>query len=167
MRFSLSLGFDLSRALTSAWLRPLDIIAHGFLQTLPPVGFGVLGLVHLLERKPQPPPLRVNADDPQRQHLPFFDGLAGVVDAAIGQFRNVNQPFDLIVVLDPRERAELGQLGDGAFDELPHLVASLNPAPRVLFQALERQPDALAVVVHIEDFDLDLLADLEDLHAGA
>ena len=73
----------------------------------------------------------VNADDPQRQHLPFLDDFFGVIDAAIGQFRDVDQPFDLVVVLDPRERAELGQLGDRAFDELADLVAILNQAPRV------------------------------------
>src|SRR6202007_3271761 len=78
-----------------------------------------------------------------------------------GQFGDVDQALDAL--LDPDERAERHQLGDPARDDLADLVRAGELLPRVFLGGLQRQRDALAVHVHVEDLDGDLLADLDDL----
>ena len=55
------------------------------------------------------------------------------------------------------------QLGDLAGHDLADLVGAGELTPRVFLRRLERQRDALAVQVDVEDLDGDLLADLDDL----
>ena len=55
------------------------------------------------------------------------------------------------------------QLGDLARDDLADGVGAGEELPRVFLSRLQRQGDALAVHVHVEDLDGDLLADLDDL----
>src|SRR6185437_14771551 len=66
-------------------------------------------------------------------------------------------------LLDADERAERHQLGDLARHDLADRVGAGVQAPRVFLGRLERQRDALAVEVDVEDLDGDLLADLDDL----
>ncbi len=54
------------------------------------------------------------------------------------------------------------QLGDPAVDELAHPMVAGELLPRVLLGGLEREADALAVEVDLEDLHLDLVADLHD-----
>src|ERR1700743_894115 len=48
-------------------------------------------------------------------------------------------------------------------DARPDLVGPRELLPRVSLRGLQRQRDALAVHVHVQDLDRDLLADLDDL----
>jgi len=105
-----------------------------------PIRFGVLGLVNALERKAQAALVRVNADDAQRYLQAFFDDFFRVIDASIRKLGNVNQALDLVIALDARECAELGKLGDRAFDELADLVAVLNGAPGSASRRLSERP---------------------------
>jgi hypothetical protein len=73
----------------------------------------------------------------------------------------VDQPLD--AVLDARERAEVGELGDLAADELADLVLVADLAPRLGLGPLEREGDLALLRVDPEDEDLDLLADPQDL----
>ena len=55
------------------------------------------------------------------------------------------------------------QLGDLAGHDLADLVGAGELLPRVFLGRLQRQGDALAVHVDVQDLDRDLLADLDDL----
>ncbi len=79
----------------------------------------------------------------------------------VGQLGDVHQALDAL--LDANERAEGHQLGDAPRDDLPDLVDPGKLLPRVLLGGLQRQRDTLAVHVHVQDLDRDLLADLDDL----
>src|SRR5699024_7443891 len=74
---------------------------------------------------------------------------------------DVHETLD--AVLDAHERAERHQLGDLARDDLADRVGAGEQLPRILLGRLQRQGDALAVHVHVEDLDGDLLAHLDDL----
>ena len=80
---------------------------------------------------------------------------------ALGQLGDVHQALD--AVLDAHERTERNELGDLARDDLADGVGAGEVLPRVLLRRLQRQGDALAVHVDVEDLDGDLLADLDDL----
>src|SRR5690606_38789078 len=73
----------------------------------------------------------------------------------------VHQALD--AVLDADERTERHELGDLAGHNLADGVRAGEGLPRVLLRRLEREGDALAVHVDVEDLDRDLLADLDDL----
>ena len=80
---------------------------------------------------------------------------------ALGQLGDVHQALDAL--LDTHERAERNQLGDLARHDLADLVQAGEGLPRILLGGLQRQRDALAVHLHREHLDGDLLADLDDL----
>ena len=92
---------------------------------------------------------------------PTCDDLLRDLDVAVGQLGDVHQALDAL--LDPDERAERDELGDPARHDLADLVGPRELLPRVFLGGLQRQRDALAVHVHVEDLDGDLLADLDDL----
>ena len=92
---------------------------------------------------------------------PTCDDLLGDLHVAVGQLGDVHQALDAL--LDPDERAERHQLGDPAGHDLADLVGPGELLPRVFLGGLQRQRDALAVHVHVQDLDGDLLADLDDL----
>ena len=77
----------------------------------------------------------------------------------VGQFGDVHQALDAL--LDPDERAERDKLGDPAGHDLPDLVGPGELLPRVFLGGLQRQRDALAVHVHVQHLDGDLLAHLD------
>src|SRR5207245_2587139 len=89
-----------------------------------------------------------------------YDLLCGV-DVTVGELRDVHEPLD--AVGDAHERAERDELGDLTLDDLTRLVQPRELAPRIFLRLLERQRDALALEVDVEDLDLDLLPDLNDL----
>jgi len=77
------------------------------------------------------------------------------------QLGDVHEALDAI--LDAHERTEGDELGDLAGNDLPDGVRTGEGLPRVLLGGLQGQRDPLAVHVHLEDLDGDLLADLDDL----
>ena len=80
---------------------------------------------------------------------------------ALGQLGDVDQALDALV--DADERTERDQLGDLAGHDLADRVGPGEVLPRVFLGGLERQRDALAVHVDVENLDGDLLADLDNL----
>ena len=103
----------------------------------------------------------VDVDDLDPHLLADRHDLLRRLDVRLGQLGDVHQALDPFA--DPHERPERHELGDQAGDDLAGLVLALELAPRVLLGRLQRQRDALAVEVDVEDLDLHLLADLHDL----
>src|SRR5580700_1620021 len=118
-------------------------------------------LVGLLEREADAAPVQVDVDDLDEDLVADLHDLLRDLDVAIGQLRDVDQALDAL--LDPDERAERHQLRDPAGDDLTDLVRAGELLPRVFLRRLQRQRDALAVHVDVENLDRDLLADLDDL----
>ena len=118
-------------------------------------------LVGLLERQRDAAALEVDVDDLDEDLVADLHDLLGDLDVALGQLGDVHQALDALV--DADERAERDELGDLARDDLTDLVGAGELTPRVFLRRLQRQRDALAVQVDVEDLDGDLLAHLDDL----
>src|SRR5690606_24093389 len=84
--------------------------------------------------------------------------LAGGVPAEVGP---VDQAVDAAVQAD--EDAEVGDRLDLALDLVALLVDRGEGLPRVAGDLLDAQRDAATLLVHVQDHDLDLVADLHDL----
>src|SRR5690606_15492679 len=121
----------------------------------------VAGLDGLLQRQRDAAADVVDVDDLDGDDVTDLEHLLGTVDVGLGQLGDVDEALDALLEL--HEGTERHQLGDGALDELAHVVLAGELAPRVLLRPLERQADPLAVHLDVEDLDLDLLADLDDL----
>ena len=106
-------------------------------------------------------PVAVDADDAQQVILAFAQHFARVADARPRNLRGVQQPFD--ARLDLHEGAIIDDADDASFDKLADLVALFHRAPRVGQQLFPAEADALALAVHLENVDLDLLAHAYDL----
>ncbi len=79
----------------------------------------------------------------------------------LGELGDVYEALD--AGRDTDERTEGHKLRDLTLDDLAGLVLALELLPRVFLGGLQRQRDALPLKVHVEDLDLDLLADLDYL----
>ncbi len=88
-----------------------------------------------------------------------------MLDAAVGELGNVDQPFDLVAIFHRQagEGAELRQLGDLPLHELALAQLARQLLPRVRLELAHRQADAPALGVDRQHFDLHFLADLEHL----
>src|SRR5690606_5655484 len=84
--------------------------------------------------------------------------LAGGVPADVGQ---VDQAVDSTLQAD--EHAEVGDRLDLAGDLVALLVDRGEGLPRVAGDLLDAQRDAAALLVHVQDHDLDLVANLDHL----
>src|SRR5215470_11805550 len=124
-------------------------------------GLADRALVGLLERQADPPPVQVDVDDLDEDLVADLHDLLGDLHVAVGQLGDVDQALDAL--LDPDERAERHQLGDPAGNDLADLVCPGELLPRVFLGGLQRQRDTLAVQVHIQHLDGDLLAHLDYL----
>src|SRR5680860_1287510 len=118
-------------------------------------------LVGLLERQRDAATLQVDVDHLHEDLVVDADDLLGHLDVTDGELGDVHQSLDAL--LDPHERAERDELGDLARPDLADRVGPRELLPRVLLGRLQRQGDALAVHVDVQDLDRDLLADLDDL----
>ena len=109
--------------------------------------------------------LAVVGIDPQDLDLDRLANLDlgfGVVDLVLGEFRDVQQPFE--VVLELHEDTEVGDLRDRPGDNRTGLVATGDVGfPRVLLQLLHAQGNPLAVLVDREDLAADLVPLLQHL----
>src|SRR4051812_44357385 len=118
-------------------------------------------VVGLLQRQRDAATLEVDVDDLDEDVVTDVDDLLRQLHVALGQLGDVDQALDAVV--DAHERAERDELGDLARDDLTDRVGPGEVLPRVLLRRLQRQGDALAVHVDVQDLDRDLLADLDDL----
>ena len=103
-------------------------------------------------------PLGVERDDLELERLALVDDVTRVGDALVGQLADVDQALE--AVADAHERAEVDELGDRAVDDVADLEVRDRGVPRVGLQAADRQADATALVVDVDDLGLDLLADV-------
>ena len=79
----------------------------------------------------------------------------------VGQLRNVQQPFQ--AVFEAHEDAEVGDLGDRAFNDLAKFVLAGNVAgPGVFGELLQTQGDAAAALVDRKHTAFDLLILLDE-----
>src|SRR4051812_3718316 len=101
--------------------------------------------------------LGLERDHLQLEPLALMDDVAGVSDALVRQLADVDQAFE--PVADAHERTKVDDLGDRAVDDVADLEVRHRGVPRVGLQAPDRQADAAALVVDVDDFGLDLLAD--------
>src|SRR6185436_12229054 len=115
----------------------------------------------LLQAQRDAAALQVDVDDLDHRVVADLDDLLRDLHVALGQLGDVHQALDAL--LDADERTERHQLGDLAGHDLADRVRPGVEAPRVFLRRLERQGDALAVEVDVENLDGDLLADLDDL----
>ncbi len=117
-------------------------------------------LGRLLDRQADAAALQVEVDDLHPELLAGGDDLLGQVDVVGRHLGDVDQALD--AVADLHEGAERHELGDPAVHEFAHAVVRGELLPRILLGGLQREADALAVEVDLEDLDLDLVADLHD-----
>src|SRR3954471_21017471 len=74
------------------------------------------------------------------------------------ELADVDQALE--AVPDAHERTEVDELRDRAVDDVADLEVRHRGMPRVGLEATDRQADATALVVDVDDLGLDLLADL-------
>ena len=124
-------------------------------------GVGVNTLISLLEGQRDAAAVHVDVDDLHEQFFANRDNLVCQIHVAHSQLGDVNQTLDAVFHAD--ERTEGNKLGDLAGNDLADGVGPGEGLPRVLLSRLERQGDALAVEVDVQDLDRDLVANLDDL----
>ncbi len=80
---------------------------------------------------------------------------------ALGHLGDVHQTLDSVAQL--HEGAERDELGHATLDDGANGVLLDEHLPRILGGLLEAKGDALAVEIHVEDLDGNLVSDLDDL----
>ena len=80
---------------------------------------------------------------------------------ALGHLGDVHEAFDTIAQLD--ERAKGNEFGDLALDDRAYRILLHELLPRILGGLLQAKRDALTIVIHVKDHDLDIIADAHDL----
>jgi hypothetical protein len=115
------------------------------------------GLLGLLEAEAEAMALGVQADDPELQRLALVDDVTRVGDALVRELADVDQALE--AVAHAHERPEVDELGDGAVDDVPDLEVGDRGVPRVRLEATDREADAPALVVDVDDLGLDLFTD--------
>ena len=103
-------------------------------------------------------PLRVKGDDLELEGLPFVDDVARMGHSLMRELADVDQTLE--AVADADEGAEVDELGNGAVDDVANLEVGDRGVPRIRLELADRQADATALVVYVDDFGLDLVADL-------
>ena len=102
--------------------------------------------------------LGVERDDLELERLALVDHVARMGDALVRQLADVDEALE--AVADADERAEVDDLGDRAVDDVADLEVGHRGVPRVGLQPADREADAAALVVDVDDLGLDLFADL-------
>src|SRR5664280_321563 len=103
-------------------------------------------------------PLGIEGNDLELERLTLVDDIAGVGDSLMGEFRDMDQAFETVANAD--ERAEVDELGDGAVDDIANLEVGHRGVPWVRLKLADRQADTATLVVDVDHFGLNLLADL-------
>ena len=103
-------------------------------------------------------PLRVQGDDLELESLPFVDDVARMGHSLMRELADVDQTLE--AVADADEGAEVDELGHGAIDDVANLEVGDRGVPRVRLELADRQADATALVVDVDDLGLDLVANL-------
>src|SRR4029077_6557784 len=103
--------------------------------------------------------------DLEHLHLDLLarrDDLAGMnVLFSPAHLRHVDQPLHAGLKLD--EGAIVGDVGDGALEPRADRVFGSNALPRIGFELLDAEADALGLGIDADDLHLDAVADIHDL----
>ena len=118
-------------------------------------GLGVV--TRLAEAEPEAMPVFFDADELDGDDVPLFDHVLRVLDAAAGEFGDVDKPFD--GTIKPNKGAEGHELRDAADEDLADDETVDRGVPLFGLCALQREGDLLGLAVHFEDVGLDGLAD--------
>src|SRR5664280_727032 len=102
-------------------------------------------------------PLGIEGNDLELERLTLVDDVARMGDSLMGEFRDMDQAFEAVSNAD--ECAEVHELGDGAVDDIANLEVGHRGVPRVRLKLADRQADTATLVVDVDDFGLNLLAD--------
>ena len=87
-----------------------------------------------------------------------MDDFTGVLNASVGQLRNVDQTFGERAIFQLGESAELRDFGDRGMHQLPGAVVHGDFIPGVQFLAFDAQSDAVFFAVDADDFYAHFLA---------
>ena len=101
--------------------------------------------------------LGVERDDLELERLALVDDVARMGDALMAQLADVDQALE--PVADADESAEVDELGDRAVDDVADLEVGDRRVPRVGLKPADREADAAALVVDVDDLGLDLFTD--------
>ena len=101
--------------------------------------------------------LGVERDDLELELLALVDDVARMSDALMAELADVDEALQ--PVADADEGAEVDELRDRAVDDVADLEVGHRGVPRIRLKAADREADAAALVVDVDDFGLDLLAD--------
>jgi len=94
-----------------------------------------------------------------------LDHIFWVLDFGIGEFGDVEKPFE--VILEADKDTEVGDLGDLASDQLTRLVLLRDGGvPWIIVELFHAESDTAASLVDAEDSAFDLLALLQDFGGG-
>ena len=116
----------------------------------------------LLQAEADAPLLRIDIEHHHLDLLAGRDDLAGVhVLLGPAHLGDVDQPFDPRLQFD--KGAVVGDVGDAAAELGAGRVFELDALPRIGFELLHAERDALRLGVEADDLDLDVLADIERL----
>ena len=102
--------------------------------------------------------LGVEGDDLELDRLTLVDDVARMSDALVRQLGDVDQTLE--AVAHSHEGAKVDELGDRAVDDIANLEVGDRGVPRVRLELADRQADAATLMVDVDDFGLDLVADL-------
>ena len=136
----------------------LDRGAHRILvmQRVPGIG----GQLPHAER--DAPLLRIHAQHDAIDLIANVDQLRRVLDAlGPGHFADVDQAFDALLEFD--ERAVVGDADDASADVRADGIAMRRIQPGVRRELLESQRNPLLFLVELQDFHLDLVADIHQV----
>ena len=103
----------------------------------------------------------INLDDTRLDILTDLECIAHLLDAAVGNLRDVDETIDAIFELD--KRAEGSDLRNLALDDGTDRELLGDIVPRILLSLLEAERDALLLRIDVENDRLDFLTLLEAL----
>src|SRR6188508_111009 len=101
--------------------------------------------------------LLVERDDLELERLALVHHVTRMGDARVGELADVDQALE--PVADANEGAEVDDLRDRAVDQVADLQVRNRGMPRIRLQAANRERDAAALVVDVDDLGLDLFTD--------
>ena len=84
--------------------------------------------------------------------------VARVGDPLMRQLADMDEALE--AVANAHERAEVHELRDRPVDDFADVEVGHRRVPRVRLKAADRQADPAALMVDVDDFGLDLFADL-------
>src|SRR6266571_521069 len=114
---------------------------------------------------------RIHLQHLQLRRLPFFHGVAGILDVGDAELRHRDEALDVVPQVDDHALVHQPQHAAAQFGA--HRVGLADPEPRILLRLLQAQRDPLVLgvdvqdqhlpLVHLEHHRLDRLADRHDL----